>query len=328
MENLPRLQKKLFQTIINKQLIIQKSYGSLLVIAFLWVSFTGCQGGVQRTDINSTDSGTLYVSADESFKPVIDSQIQVFEALNPDANIIVEYKPEAECFKDLLTDSTRMIFVTRGLTIEEERYYEKSISFMPKWSKIAYGAIAVIVNNDAPDSVFTMNELRGILEGNTGDKQLAVFGGLKGSSTFRFFQDSILKENSFDSSRVFGVEGSLAVIDYVKEHKNVIGFVGVNWIGNKEDTMQLSFLNEVNIASLECKCPENTFVKPYQANIMRKRYPLVRGLYYILKENYAGLGSGFANFLESEKGQLIFRRAYLGPAKLNFYIRSATLNSE
>jgi phosphate transport system substrate-binding protein len=49
-------------------------------------------------------------------------------------------------------------------------------------------------------------------------------------------------------------------------------------------------------------------------------------LYYILKENYDGLGSGFANFMEYEKGQLIFRRAYLGPAKINFTIRSATTN--
>ena len=78
---------------------------------------------------------------------------------------------------------------------------------------------------------------------------------------------------------------------------------------------------------MECiSCEENTFVKPYQANIMLKRYPLVRGLYYILKENYNGLGSGFANFLNYEKGQLIFRRAYLWPAKMNFNIRSATLN--
>jgi len=89
----------------------------------------------------------------------------------------------------------------------------------------------------------------------------------------------------------------------------------------------LSFLKKVKIAAVECtQCEGNPFVKPYQANIMLKRYPLVRGLYYILKENYDGLGGGFANFLNYEKGQLIFRRAYLWPAKMNFNIRSATIN--
>jgi phosphate transport system substrate-binding protein len=53
---------------------------------------------------------------------------------------------------------------------------------------------------------------------------------------------------------------------------------------------------------------------------------LVRGLYYILKENYDGLGSGFANFMEYEKGQLIFWRAYLGPTRMQFNVRSATMN--
>ncbi len=102
--------------------------------------------------------------------------------------------------------------------------------------------------------------------------------------------------------------------------------MGVSWIGNPEDTAQLSFLTKVRIASVQCSCPEKTYVKPYQANIITKRYPLVRGLYYILKENYNGLGGGFANFMEYEKGQLIFRRAYLMPAKMNFSVRSATLN--
>ena len=89
----------------------------------------------------------------------------------------------------------------------------------------------------------------------------------------------------------------------------------------------LSFLKKVKIASVQCEyCPGKPFTKPYQANIMLKRYPLVRGLYYILKENYDGLGGAFANFLIYEKGQLIFRRAYLGPAKMNFSIRSATIN--
>ncbi|MEO6220184.1 MAG: substrate-binding domain-containing protein [Ginsengibacter sp.] len=289
---------------------------------------TGCRDNNVRPDLDSNEKGTIHISVDESFKPVIDSQIQVFEALNPGAKIIAEYKPEAECFKDLIKDSTRMIIVTRGLTAQEEKFYKDSLSFSPTWSKIANDAIAVIVNNSAGDSLFTLNQLRGILDGTTGDEQLAVFDGLSATSTVRFAIDSILKGKPFDPKRVFAEKNSQGVINYVSDHNDVIGFVGVSWIGNKEDTSQLSFLKSVRIASIECNCPEKSYIKPYQANILRKRYPLVRGLYYILKENYNGLGSGFANFLEYEKGQLIFRRAYLAPTKMNFNIREATLNSQ
>ena len=301
----------------------RNSIGRAIMIALLSIFFTGCHEAA-RTDIDSPERGRIHISVDESFKPVIDSQIQVFEALYPDTKIIADYKPEAECLRDLAKDSTRMIIVTRGLTPKEEQYYKDTLSYSPGWTKIANDAIAVIVNNDATDSVFLMSEIKGILDGSTADKQIAVFDGLSATSTVRYAVDSILKGKPFDPKKVFAEKSSQEVIDYVSKNKNVIGFVGVSWIGNPEDTSQLSFLTKVKIASLECNCPEKTFVKPYQANIMTKRYPLVRGLYYILKENYNGLGNGFANFLEHEKGQLIFRRAYLGPAKMNFSIRTAT----
>lgn len=313
---------------MKKHLKIGIPNGVRVLFISIAIVFSGCDSRNVRTDIDTTNSGTIHISVDESFKPVIDSQIQVFEALYPKAKIIAEYKPEAECFKDLIKDSTRMIIVTRGLTDEEEKYYKDSLSYYLSFLKVANDAIAVIVNDNAPDSIFSIAKIRGILDGSTGDKQLAVFDGLSETSTIRFAIDSILKGKPFDPKKVFAEKSSVDVINYIAKNNNAIGFVGVSWIGNKEDTSQLSFLKKVRIASLECNCAEKTFVKPYQANIATKRYPLVRGLYYILKENYSGLGSGFANFLQYEKGQLIFRRAYLWPARMNFSIRSATLNSQ
>jgi len=296
----------------------------LTVLLFL---ISGRSGSHKRTDLDTPESGTIYISVDESFKPVIDSQIQVFEALNPGAKVIAHYKPEAECFKDLIQDSIRMIIVTRGLTEQEEKFYKDSLRYLPTWDRIAYDAIAVVINNKLSDSTFSLEKIRGILDGSTGDKEIAVFDGLSATSTVRYAIDSILKGKPFDSKKVFAAKSSPEVITYVADNPLYIGFVGVSWIGNKEDTGQLSFLKKVKIASLECSnCEERAFVKPYQANIMRKRYPLVRGLYYVLKENYNGLGGGFANFMTYEQGQLIFRRAYLWPSKMNFSVRSATTN--
>src|SRR5688500_5957354 len=68
----------------------------------------------------TTTSGTIHISVDESFKPVIDSQIKVFESQHPDAHIVVQYKPEADCLRDLNVDSIRMVIVTRGLSESEE----------------------------------------------------------------------------------------------------------------------------------------------------------------------------------------------------------------
>jgi phosphate transport system substrate-binding protein len=59
------------------------------------------------------------------------------------------------------------------------------------------------------------------------------------------------------------------------------------------------------------------------------RYPMPRALYYILKENGSGLGSGFVNFLVNPaRGQLIFKRAYLLPAKLSYEVRKMSVEEE
>ena len=300
----------------------------LLIIPVAVFIFSNCNGPNQRTDLDTPKSGTIHISVDESFRPVIDSEILVFESQFPQAKIIVDYKSEAECLKDLIKDSTRMIIITRGLSEQEEKFYKDSLKYSPTWDKVANDAIAVIVNTKSADTLLSLNKIRGILDGTTGDKEIAVLDGFSETSTVRFAIDSILKGKPYDKKKVFAVKNSQEVINYISDNPNAIGFVGVSWIGNKEDTAQLSFLKKVKITSLECKCPEKTFVKPYQYNIMTKRYPLVRGLYYVLKENYDGLGSGFANFMEYEKGQLIFRRAYLGPAKMNFTLRTATLNNQ
>ena len=85
-------------------------------------------------------------------------------------------------------------------------------------------------------------------------------------------------------------------------------------------------LTKVKIAAVKCSfCPNETYVKPIQLNIQNNSYPLVRGLYYIAKENYSGLASGFSSFLKNERGQLIFRRAYLAPV-MDFDVRNVKIN--
>jgi phosphate transport system substrate-binding protein len=114
----------------------------------------------------------------------------------------------------------------------------------------------------------------------------------------------------------------------VAAHENAVGFIGVSWIGDQEDSTQLAFLNRVKVASVQCEnCLSKPYVKPYQANIALRRYPMVRGLYYIIKENFSGVGNNFVNFLQYERGQLVFRRAYLVPSRMTFEVRDVDMKN-
>lgn len=296
-----------------------RKYGWVMLAA-AWLQF-GCGSKPKSTSEETMASGTIYISVDESFKPVIDSQISVFMASYPKAHIIAHYKPEAECLKDLKYDSIRMVIVTRGLSENEVNFYTDTLGFAPRFGKMASDAIAVVVNKQAADSLFVVSDLRAMISGSLPSSKKFVMDGIQATSTVRFILDSLLKGDKLGGN-VKAATTSEGVIDYVANNKDAIGFVGVSWIGNKEDSAQLSFLNKVRIAGLGCeRCKESVYVKPYQANIVLKRYPMVRGLHYILKENYAGLGSGFVNFLTMERGQLIFKRAYLAPSKMALQVR-------
>jgi len=312
---------------INSYKHLGRVIGLILSIVIVSVSFSNKK---QPVISDTPTSGSIDISVDESFRPVIDEQIKVFEASFAGAKINVHYKPEAECLKDLIKDSaTKMIIVTRGLNVKEQRYFQDSMNYIPRYDKIATDAITIVVNVNSTDTVFTLNRLRDQLTGKLGKQQQIVFDGLNATSTIRFALDSILQGKTFDTNVVRAVKNSKEVLNFVASDVNAIGFVGISWIGNPEDTAQVNMLKKIKIAYVQCStCPDSAYIKPNQLSILTKRYPLVRGLYYILKENYNGLGTGFVDFMQFERGQLIFKRAYLGSSKMGFAIRDVKINEK
>ncbi|MCW3087405.1 MAG: phosphate transporter substrate-binding protein PhoT family [Sediminibacterium sp.] len=294
-------------------------YGVLLLLAF------SCKTTGKKEDVRDTPSrGTINISVDESFKPVIEEQLRVHHSSFPDTRINVSYKSEAACFRDLQSDSTRMILVAKGLTEKEAESYESRLSFKPQYGILAYDAVAVIVNRSARDSVFTMSQLKDILSGK--NPVTAVMDGKNATSTVRFLQDSVLRGAPLGKN-VVASENSEKVIDIVSNNPNVIGFVGLSWVGDSYDPKQEAYQKKIRMALVECvNCLEKeVFARPSQSTITFGEYPLARPLYYILKENAAGLGTGFMNFMSLERGQLIFRRAFLAPAKMAFNSRKGNI---
>jgi|KBSMisStaDraftv2_1062788.scaffolds.fasta_scaffold133799_2 phosphate transport system substrate-binding protein len=314
------------EKIIEARFMIRRIYKVKNVLfATIFSLLNGCAPSSVETQKDTIDSGTIYISVDESFKPVIDSEIQVFEALHPEAKIIPTYKPEAECIKDFGVDSVRMVIITRRFTQQEESFMIDSFKLAPKSLELAKDAVAVIVNPSSPDTLFDMGQIYQILTGKFSKNLIPIFDGTRATSTVRFVIDSVLHGDTL-TPRAMAAKSSEGVIDYVSKNADAIGFIGVSWIGNHDDTTQLSFLKKVKMAWLESTDKPGSFVLPWQANIYYHRYPMIRDLVYILKEKNTGLGKGFANFISGEQGQLIFKRAYLWPAQMNFNIRLTKLN--
>lgn len=298
---------------------------SFVKVLYLSILLVACSSQEQVEDTRDTpNKGTIYISVEESFRPVIEEQIKVYEASFPGTHIVAAYKPEVDCMRDLQKDSTRMVIVARGLNQQEADYYQQQLSFKPLYGILAYDAVAVIVNKAAKDSVFTMQAIKDILSGK--QDKTAVMDGKNATGTVRFLKDSVLHGANFGKN-VVAAANSQEVVDIVSKRADVIGFVGLGWIGDKYDLKQEAYRKLIRLALVECVlCPEKeVFAKPSQSTITYGQYPLARPLCYILKENATGLGTGFMNFMGLERGQLIFRRAFLAPAKMNLSRRSGRI---
>ncbi len=297
----------------------------LYIMLSVCILATACKTSSTTEQIDTPSEGRIRISVEESFKPFIEQELKVFALSFPKANIEVSYKSEIECFKDLASDSTRMIIVTRGLDKKEQANYKDQLSYAPTFGILAYNAIAVVVNKKSKDSIFSMADLSASLSGKN-NKQV-VMDGSHLTGIVRFLKDSLLHETPFGKN-VVSANGSEEVISYIKDNANAIGFVGMNWVGDNYDPKQMEDRKTLKMALVECTlCIEKGYYsQPSQSNISKGHYSLSLPIYYILKENAPGLGTGLLNFMSLERGQLIFQRAFLVPAKMGFKKRKGLLN--
>lgn len=287
------------------------------------VFFIACDPPGVKKETDTLSSGSISISVDETYRPIVEEQIKVFDSSFPEGHITVHYKPEAECIKDFLNDSARLILVTRDLTADEKKYCEQK-KLVPTALAVAKDAVAVILNNSSSDTALSIETLKGILTGKYKKKYTVVFDN-QGSSTLRYMMDSLLKGEQLGAN-VFAAKGNDSVIAYIAKNPDAIGFVGVSYVSDYNDPEGLAFINTVRIAEIYNDSLQK-FYKPYQAYIAPDYYKLTRNLFYINRETYPGLGTGFANFLTRERGQLIFKQARLFPLRTNIIFREAQVNS-
>lgn len=296
----------------------------LIVLAVTVVFLSACQNRPKDGLTDTYTSGVIAIAADESFRPIIQEEADVFEGLFPLAGIVPRYVTEVEAVNLLLKDSLRLAITSRRLTPEEMNSFN-SRKFFPQEIKIATDGLALITNKDNPDSLITVDEIRNILTGKVTQWKdiypsshlkaiLPVFDN-KNSSTVRFAVDSICKGAPL-SDRVKALKTNREVIDYVARTPEAVGIIGVNWLSDRNDSTGLTFSKEVRVMSVSAASqatPENSF-KPYQAYLYYGDYPLTRSIYALLNDPRSALPWGFASFLASDRGQRIILKSGLVPA--------------
>ena len=281
-------------------------------------------GGQKKTDGETMYSGDIKIAVDESFKPIMEEELQVYRALTPEANVTPIYCSEVEAINLLLKDSVRLVIANRRLT-ENELASFHARKFFPESIRMAVSGIALITNPANTDSLLTVGQFRNILTGKITEwKELypqSKLGKLQvvfdnpNSGLIHYAIDSICEGQKL-ASTLTALKSNEEVIDYVSKTPGAMGVIGANWIGNVSDSTRLSFNESVRVMAVSNSghaTVANSF-KPYQAYLALRQYPLTHDVFILVNDPRNGLPTGLMTFLTKDRGQRIILKSGLVPA--------------
>ena len=310
------------------KIISQNNFNSgikLLSLGLLLILISaGCKPGQKPLDETPT-RGNIKIAVDESFQPLVDTEVYTFTSLYQNATIKPEYKPEVDVVNDFMLDSVKVIVTSRTLT-ENQIAYLKEQLIIVRSVKFAYDALALITNKDNPDTLLTYNNVKDIIQGKVrGWKELdpssnlgnisVIFDNTK-SGNIRYFKERFEIADTLGDN-FFAVNSNTEVIEFVSRNPDAVGIISVNWVSDKDDPQSNQFLSRVNVLAISQEfATDGSYYRPHQGFIADKSYPFIREVYMTSRETFAGLGSGFIQWATGEQGQRIVLKSGLVPATM------------
>lgn len=291
----------------------------------LMISLMSCGGGGNAALQETPTRGNIKIIADESFQPLIDTEVNTFTHLYGNAKIKAGYKPEYDVINDFMNDSVKVIVTSRKLTDDQIQYLRDTL-VIARTTTFAYDALGLVTNKENLDTLMTYSQIRDIFDGDALNwkdidpkskrgKISVIFDNTK-SGNIRYFKELFgIKDNLPEN--FYAVKSNPEVIDFVSRNPDAIGIISVNWISDKDDSTSMSFIEKVNVVAVSQQfVNDGSYYRPYQGSIYDKSYPFVREIYLISRETFTGLGSGFIQWATGEQGQRIVLKSGLVPATM------------
>ena len=122
--------------------MVKDIFRNMLLAAVAAMTFVACEVHSGKKHSDTTTKGSIRIVADESLRPLVDAEIEIFQHIYKNATITPEYLPEGKAIEALLNDSVKLAIVTRTLKTDETDYFKK-IEIPVAEVKMAIGAVAL-----------------------------------------------------------------------------------------------------------------------------------------------------------------------------------------
>ena len=294
-------------------------------MAILLLLVSQCNNPKKNVIDETPTRGNIRIIADASFQPIVDAEIFTFTSLYKYAHITQTYMQESDLISEFLKDSIKVV-VTAWEPSAQQKELLLSTQTVVRTTPVAYDAIALVLNKENKDSLFTYQNVNDIFTGKINDWKdinsssklgsiVTVFDNEK-STNIRYFKEELNLTGQLPSN-FYSVKSNEEVINYVTKNKSAIGMVSVNWICDRDDSISRSFSDKIKIAAISQRVlSPGSYFLPVQGSIYDKSYPFTRKINMVSRESFKGLGSGFVRWVSAEQGQRIILKSGLVPATM------------
>lgn len=307
---------------INKTLkSVIFAIGCLGLVALIAVRCTN-RGAISE---ETPTQGNIGIIADESFQPIVNAEIATFTGLYKNAHITPKFVPEKDLISAFLKDSVKLV-VSSWEPTEEQKKLLFDTQIVVRTTAVAYDAIALVINKENKDSLFSFQNVNDLFSGKITDwkninpdskmgKIITVFDNVK-SANIRYFKE-LFKIGDKLPEGFYALKSNAEVVDYVSKNKGALGLVSVNWICDHRDSTSRAYSSKIKtVAVSHPYLSPGVYSMPDQGSIYDKSYPFTRTINLVSRETFRGLASGFVSWFAAEQGQRIVLKSGLVPATM------------
>ena len=254
-------------------------------------------------------AGQVQIWADFADSFMLTQMKEVYESKYPKATLQFKFASETDILK-AVNDGTCRICVLHRDFFEQEKTALENRNFKVRSVKFAKSSIAIVANRNSPLRVLSENDLKQLLVGERNTSSLRLCFDRKGGNNYMYFYRRYqMKENT--AGNAITLNNPYAVLDWVATHPEYIGFVGLNTIADKSDTMALHYQKKVKVIQIFTDSAGASY--PFQSQIYTAQYPFIQDVYLHDLQGYSGLAAGFAAWICSQPGQIMVKKSGLLP---------------
>lgn len=260
--------------------------------------------GIMATAVNIAVKAQK-IKGSDTVLPVSQEAAENYMKIHTNARVTVTGGGSGVGISSLLDGTTDIAMASRSIKFSEKMNLKKNKKDLRE-AVVAYDALAVVVNPHNPISNLTREQLEKIFRGKITNwnqvvdpvtkrrgynKKIIVYSRETSSGTYEFFKTSVLKEKNYMAG-VLSMPATGAIIQSVTQTEGAIGYVGMAYINHHVKALCVSYDNK-------------HFVYPNMTTGRKRRYPIIRELYYYYTADKEKSVRPFINYLLSDAGQKI-----------------------